>query len=84
MKKPDLSEKTYLNTREAIELFGLSARKFSRFLKNGGRYDFLVFYHNRVLILREEFEKFLENSPMAKEELLCRETRKDAIQSGGF
>lgn len=84
MKKPDLSEKTYLNTREAIELFGLSARKFSRLLRSGNRYSFLAFYHNRVLILREEFENFLENEPNAKEELLCRETRKDVIQSGGF
>lgn len=84
MKKPNLSEKTYLNVRETIELLGLNARKFSRFLKNGGRYDFLAFYHNRVLILREEFENFLENEPKAKEELLCRETRKDVIQSGGF
>lgn len=70
MKKPELSEKTYLNVREAIELFGLSARKFTRFLKNGDHYSFLAYYHNRVLILREEFQRFLENKPKAKEELL--------------
>lgn len=84
MKKPELSEKTYLNIREAIELFGLSARKFTRFLKNGNCYSFLVFYHNRGLILREEFQRFLENEPKAKEELLCREIRKDVIQRDGF
>ena len=74
MKKPELSEKTYLNVREAIELFGLSARKFTRFLKNGDHYSFLAFYHNRVLILRDEFQRFLENEPKAKEELLFKET----------
>lgn len=84
MKKPKLSEKTYLNVREAIELFGLSARKFTRFLKNGDHYSFLAFYHHRVLILRDEFQRFLENEPKAKEELLCREIRKDVIQRDGF
>ncbi len=84
MKKPELSKKTYLNVREAIELFGLSARKFTRFLKNGDHYSFLVFYHSRVLILHEEFQRFLENEPKAKEELLCREIQKDVIQRDGF
>ncbi len=84
MIKPKISEKTYLNVREAIELFGLSARKFTRFLKSGDHYSFLAFYHNRVLVLREEFQHFLESEPKAKEELLCREIRKDGIQNGGF
>lgn len=84
MKKPYLSEKAYLNIQETIEFFGLSARKFSRFLKSEKCSGFLAFYHKRPLILREVFEEFLEENPKIKEELMCREMSKGAIQNADF
>ncbi|MCM1500393.1 MAG: helix-turn-helix domain-containing protein [Clostridium sp.] len=69
MKKPALSEKDFLNPEEAIELFGLSRRKFYRLLKEGKKQRFTVLYGSRRLVIRKEFEKYLDENPQAKEGL---------------
>ena len=68
MRKPSLAEKDFLNPNEAIELFGLSRRKFYKLLE-GKKLRFIALYGSRKLIIRAEFEKYLESNPEAKEVL---------------
>lgn len=70
MKKPPLAQKDVLNPEEAIAYFGFSRRKFNRFLKDGKCKKYTALYGKRRLILRSEFEKFLEENPEVKEGLL--------------
>ena len=70
MKKPLLGEKDVLNPLEAIEYFGFSRRKFFRFVKEGKCKGFMALYGNRKLILRAEFEKYLDDNPDVREGLL--------------
>lgn len=77
MSKPALAQKDFLNTEEAIHHFGLSRRKFNRFLKEGNKNSFMALYGSRRLIIREEFEKYLEKNPEEKEGLLNGRKTKD-------
>lgn len=61
-------EKSVLNPMETIAVFGLSARKFYQLI-NSGKKPFLVFYNKRKLILRHEFEKYLDENPEIEEAL---------------
>lgn len=70
MKKPQLAEKDVLNPEEAITYFGFSRRKFYKFLKEGKCKKYMALYGKRRLILRSEFEKYLEKNPDVREELL--------------
>lgn len=67
MKKPVLAEKDYMRTEEAVQLYGLSRRKLKRVLDEG-QHDFVAFYGKRKLILRQQFERYLEG-PGVMEEL---------------
>ena len=69
MKKPALAEKETLNPGEAAAFYNLSRRKFFRLLESGGKFPFLAFYKERKLIIRSEFEKYLESHPEIKEGL---------------
>jgi len=69
MRKPMLAEKDVLNPEEAIELFGLSRRKFYRLIKEEKQLGFVALYGSRKLIIRGEFEKYLETNPKVKEGL---------------
>lgn len=69
MKKPILERKDLLNPEETIQLFNLSRRKFYRLLKNEKELKFTALYGNRKLIIRTEFEKYLRENQMVKEEL---------------
>ena len=75
MKKPSLNEKDILNPQEAIECFGLSARKFRSYISNSSNLPFIALYGTRKLILRAEFEKFLMQNPDIKEKLKNGTTR---------
>lgn len=68
MKKPALSEKDFLNPEEAMELYGLSRRKFYRLLKEK-KNGFTALYGSRRLVIRKEFEKYLEGNPEEREAL---------------
>lgn len=63
MKKVSLEEKEIFNPEEAITFYGLSRRKFYRFLEQDKELPFLAKYKNRKLILRQEFETFLKQRP---------------------
>ena len=69
MRKPALEDKDTLNPGEAAAFYNLSRRKFFRFLKSDEKYPFLAFYKERKLIIRSEFEKYLEAHPDIKEGL---------------
>ena len=67
LKKPVVAEKNYMRAEEAVQLYGLSRRKFNALLKEGG-HDFVAYYGRRRLILRERFESYLDQ-PGIKEAL---------------
>ena len=69
MKRKDvpLEQKDYLTPEDTIALFRLSRRKFLALIRSGPQ-DFVVMYHSRRLILREEFERYL-NQGGRREEL---------------
>ena len=69
MKKPALSEKDFLNSEEAIELYGLSRRRFYRLLKEKKKNSFTALYGSRRLVIRKEFEKYLDENPEEREAL---------------
>lgn len=62
-------EKSILNPEETILLYGLSRRKFQRLISGKRRLNFVVRYNTRKLIIREEFEKYLDEEPTRREEL---------------
>ena len=68
MKKTALSEKDFLNPEEAIEMYGLS-RRFYRLLKEKKRNCFTALYGSRRLVIRKEFEKYLDENPEEREAL---------------
>lgn len=63
MKRPKAEQKDILNQEEAIVYFGLSRRKFYKLLKEGRDIPFMALYGSRRLIIRTEFEKYLEKHP---------------------
>lgn len=69
MRKPALAEKDVLNPEEAIELYGLSRRKFYRLIKEEKQLGFVALYGSRRLIIRGEFENYLKKNPEVKEGL---------------
>lgn len=63
MKRPTAEQKDILNQEEAIVYFGLSRRKFYKLLKERKNIPFMAMYGSRRLIIRTEFEKYLEKHP---------------------
>lgn len=66
MSKPILEEKDILNPNEVIALFVLSRRKFYKLLKENQKLGFLAMYGSRKLIIRSEFQKYLDKHPELK------------------
>ena len=64
-----LAEKAILNPGEAIRLYDLSARRFYRLIQGRKRLPFVALYNKRKLIIRSEFDKYLEQHPEEKESL---------------
>ena len=64
-----LAEKAILNPGEAIRLYDMSARRFYRLIQGRKRLPFLALYNKRKLIIRSEFDKYLEQHPEEKERL---------------
>lgn len=60
MNKPNLEEKDFLNPNEAIDLFGLSRRKFYKLLQKNKKLDFVAMYGTRRLIVKGDFERYLK------------------------
>ena len=78
--RPALETKEILNPGEAIQLYGMSARRFQRLLQSKRKLPFLALYHKRKLIIRAEFDKYLEEHPEEKEHLKkCQRTNKEDV-----
>lgn len=61
--KPSVEQKCIITVPEATEYYVLNHKKF-RELLHQGNLNFLVYYYNgRRLIIREEFEKYLDKHP---------------------
>jgi len=84
--RPALETKAILNPGEAIQLYGMSARRFQRLIQSKKKLPFLALYHKRKLIIRAEFDKYLDEHPEEKERLKkCQRTnREDAIPNDEF
>ena len=67
--RPDLETKAILNPGEAIQLYGMSIRRFRQLIQQRRKLPFLALYHKRKLIIRAEFDKYLEDHPEEKEYL---------------
>lgn len=62
MRKPSPGEKELITPDEAISFYTLSIRKTRALMKE--ETNFIVkYYDGRSLIIRREFEKYLENHP---------------------
>jgi len=64
-----LAAKAILNPGETIQLYGLSARRFYKLIQGRKRLPFVVLYNKRKLIIRSEFDKYMEQHPEEKERL---------------
>ena len=73
MKPQPLGMRDLLTQEEAARHFGLSRRKFYRWIKEPQK--FVVFYGKRRLILREELEKYFRLNPEEKEAMANGTTR---------
>ena len=71
MKKPPLEEKNILNVEEAVELYGMSRRRFRKLLESTGL-PFVAAYGKRKVIIRAELEAYLQSRPDLKEALMNR------------
>lgn len=61
--KPNIKDKDTMTVQETVAHYKLSRRKFYELLHQDGL-DFIAFYYNgRRLILRTEFEKYLNKHP---------------------
>lgn len=66
MDKPSLQDKDFLTVIETAELFGLSRRKMFRLTSQSGL-PFMAKYGTRMLIIKDEFIKYLNKSGMKGE-----------------
>jgi hypothetical protein len=69
LRRPKLEEKDLFNPEEAIEFYGLSRRKFAQFLNSDEKLPFIAFYRTRKIIIRSEYERYMEEHPEVEEEL---------------
>lgn len=64
-----LATKAILNPGEAIQLYNMSARRFYRLIQGRKRLPFVALYNKRKLIIRTEFDKYMDQRPEEKERL---------------
>lgn len=69
LRKPKLEEKDLFTAEEAIEYYGLSRRKFTQLLNSDERLPFVALYRTRKLIIRSEYERYMDENPEIKEEI---------------
>ena len=69
MRRKELDTKSTFIPEEAIEFYNLSRRKFKRMLDEDEDLPFIAYFRKRKLIIRDEFEKYMEENPELKEVL---------------
>ncbi len=76
-----LETKAILNPGEAIRLYDMSGRRFYKLIQSRKRLPFVALYNKRKLIIRSEFDKYLELNPEEKERL--RNVKRNSIKEKG-
>lgn len=61
--KTRAEDKGVLTLDETIGLYALSRRKFRALIQKGGNSFSVKYYNGRTLILKPQFEEFLEEHP---------------------
>ena len=69
LKKAQLNDKSIFNPEEAIVFYDLSRRKFKKLLESEEELPFVAFFKTRKIIIRDEFEEYMEDHPEIMEEL---------------
>jgi len=69
MARAELKSKDIFNPEEAVEFYRLSRRKFKKLLSQEEPLPFIAFYGKRKLIIRSEFERYVERHPEVMEEI---------------
>ena len=69
LRRPKLEEKDLFNPEEAVEFYRLSRRKFIQLLNSDERLPFIALYRTRKLIIRSEYERYMEEHPEVEEEI---------------
>ncbi|MBQ9211194.1 MAG: DNA-binding protein [Clostridia bacterium] len=65
--KTAIEEKAILRPEEAIQLYGMSRRRFRLLINGKKRLPFVAMYGKRKLIIRYEFDKYLWQNPEERE-----------------
>ncbi len=69
LKRAQLEDKSMFNPEEAIIFYDLSRRKFKKLLEGEEELPFVAFFKTRKIIIRDEFEEYMEDHPEIMEEL---------------
>lgn len=69
LKRAILEEKSIFNPEEAIAFYDLSRRKFKQLLEGDEELPFVAFFRKRRIIIRSEFEEYMEKYPEIMEGL---------------
>ena len=68
LKRAQLEDKSIFNPEEAIVFYDLSRRKFKKLLE-AEELPFVAFFKKRKIIIRDEFEEYMEDHPDIMEDL---------------
>ena len=68
-RREQLDCKSIFIPEEAIEFYELSRRRLKRLLEEDEELPFVAYYKKRKVIIRDEFEKYMEENPELKEAL---------------
>lgn len=69
MKRAKLEDKSIFNPEETVLFYDLSHRKFKRLIDMDDELPFVALFRTRKIILRKEFEKYMEENPEIMEGL---------------
>ena len=67
--RAQLEDKSIFNPEEAIVFYDLSSRKFKKLLEGEEELPFVAFFKTRKIIIRDEFEEYMEEHPEIMEDL---------------
>ena len=69
IERAQLEDKSIFNPEEAIVFYDLSRRMFKKLLEGEEELPFVAFFKTRKIIIRDEFEEYMEDHPEIMEEL---------------
>ena len=69
LKRAQLEDKSIFNPEEAIVFYDLSRRKFKKLLEGDEELPFIALFRKRKIIIRSEFEEYMEKNPEIMEDL---------------